>query len=205
VTHLEVFVDPGSQWMADQSIPMLNQPASASNDAPGEDFVRILTQSQRALYLFILPMVGRPADAEEVLQETNVVIWSKWFQFDPGTNFLAWGRAIARLEVFRFRRNRHHRMKLLGDEVVDLIADRSETQMVDAELRRDALTRCIEKLRDKDRELIRERYSGDISGDEIAERLGRPANSVYQSIGRIRKTLLECVQRQLSHAPRGTR
>jgi RNA polymerase sigma-70 factor (ECF subfamily) len=189
--------------MTDRSSPTLHQPANSPADAPGEDFVRLLTQSQRSLYLFILPLVGRPADAEEVLQETNVVIWSKWSQFDPGTNFLAWGRAIARLEVFRFRRNRHHRLTLLGDDIIELIADRSEAQANDTELRRDALARCIEKLRPKDRELIRQRYSGDVSGDEIADRLGRPANSVYQSIGRIRKTLLECVRRQMSQAMRG--
>jgi len=189
--------------MADGILPPLEQTDDTSTQAPGEDFVRLLTQSQRALYLFILPMVGRPSDAEEVLQETNVVIWSKWSQFDPGTNFLAWGRAIARLEVFRYRRNRHHRMTLLGDDIIDLIAERAEANAGDAELRRDALRQCIDKLRPKDRELIRERYSGDLTGDEIAERLGRPANSVYQSIGRIRKTLLECVRRQMAGTVRG--
>ena len=40
---------------------------------PGEEFIRSFTQSQRALYLFILPMVGNSADADEVLQETNLV------------------------------------------------------------------------------------------------------------------------------------
>ena len=168
-----------------------------------EDFIRLFSVHQRALFLHILTLVGNTTDADEVLQETNVIMWAKREQFQPGSNFLAWGRAIARLEVFRFRRNRHHRMTLLGDDIIDLIAERSETQVVETELRRDALSQCINKLRDKDRELIRERYSGDLNGDEIAEKLGRPANSVYQSIGRIRKTLLECVRRQMSHAPRG--
>lgn len=169
-----------------------------AQEAPGEDFIRILTQSQRALYLFILPMVGSPADAEEVLQETNVVIWNKWSQFDPGTNFLAWGRTIARLEVFRFRRHRHHRLTLPGDDLMERIADQSEAASEDLELRRAALADCLAKLRASDRDLIRQRYSGDCNGDEIARQLGRPANSVYQSIGRIRKTLLECIRRRLA-------
>lgn len=165
---------------------------------PGEDFVRLFTQSQRALYLFILPMVSSSADAEEVLQETNVVIWSKWSQFTLGSNFVAWGRAIARLEVFRFRRRRDGRLHLLGDDVMELIANHAEKQENDFDLRRDALACCVQKLRDKDRELIQRRYAEDANGDEVAEQLGRPANSVYQSLGRIRRVLLECVRRQLA-------
>lgn len=169
-----------------------------SPSGPGEDFVRLFTQSQRALYLFILPMVSSAADAEEVLQETNVVIWSKWSQFTMGSNFVAWGRAIARLEVFRFRRRRDGRLHLLGDDVIELIANHTEKQENDFDLRRDALACCVQKLRDRDRELIQRRYAEDANGDEVAEQLGRPANSVYQSLSRIRRVLLECVRRQLA-------
>ena len=169
-----------------------------SRSAPSEDFVRLFTQSQRSLYLFVLPLVQTTADAEEVLQETNVVMLSKWTQFEPGTNFLAWCRAIARLEVFRFRRSRHHRLFLLGDDVVGLLADQMEEQPSDFELKRDALTECIGKLRSQDQELIRRRYSTGSSGDGVAQELGRPANSVYQSLGRIRRVLLECIRRRLA-------
>lgn len=169
-----------------------------TQSGPGEEFVRVFTQSQRALYLYILPLVPCVADAEEVLQETNVVIWSKWSQFTPGTNFVAWGRAIARLEVFRYRRRKDNRLHLLGDDVVELIADHAARQENNFDLRRDALAGCVSKLREKDRELIRRRYLGDVTGDEVAEQLGRPANSVYQSLGRIRRVLVECVRRQLA-------
>jgi len=174
--------------------------ATSSNgkQGPSEEFVRSFTQSQRALYLFILPLVQTTADAEEVLQETNVVMLSKWAQFEPGTNFLAWCRAIARLEVFRFRRSRHHRVLLLGDDVVGLLADQMEEQPSDFELRRDALTECIGKLRSQDQELIRRRYTTGVNGDNVAQQLGRPANSVYQSLGRVRRVLLECIRRGLA-------
>lgn len=172
--------------------------ASGNQSAPSEEFVRLFTQCQRPLYLFILPLVHSTADADEVLQETNVVMLSKWTQFEPGTNFLAWCRAIARLEVFRFRRSRHHRMFLLGDDVAGLLADEMEEQTSDLEQRRDALTECISKLRAQDQELIRRRYSNGTTGDNVAQQLGRPANSVYQSLGRIRRALLECIRRRMS-------
>lgn len=165
---------------------------------PSEEFVRLFTQAQRSLYLFILPLVRTSADAEEVLQETNIVILSKWAQFEPGTNFLAWCRAIARLEVFRFRRSRHHKLQLLGDDVINVLSRRIEEQPVDLERRRSALSECISKLREADQELIRRRYAPGVSGDDVANQLGRPANSVYQSLGRIRRVLVECVRRQMA-------
>lgn len=180
------------------SVGQSSQDPKNHPQGPSEEFVRTFTQSQRALYLFILPLVQTTADAEEVLQETNVVILSKWAQFEPGTNFLAWGRAIARLEVFRFRRSRHHRMHLLGDDVVQLLADRLEEQPVDFEQRRDALAECISKLREQDQELIRRRYATGSTGDDVAQQLGRPANSVYQSLGRVRRVLLECIRRRMT-------
>ena len=165
---------------------------------PGEDFVRLFTSVQRSLYLFILPLVRTAADAEEVLQETNIVVLSKWAHFEPGTNFIAWCRAIARLEVFRFRRSRHHRIQLLGDDVIDLLSQKMEEQPADIEQRRDALTECISKLREADQELLRRRYLAGVTGDDVAHQLGRPANSVYQSLGRVRRVLLECIRRRLA-------
>ncbi len=177
----------------------LTRPVSPTATAgPGEDFVRLFTQSQRSLYLFILPLVYTTADADEVLQETNVVILSKWSQFEAGTNFIAWCRAIARLEVFRFRRSRHHRLQLLGDDVVELLAKRLEEQPADLDQKRDALSECIKKLRQPDQELIRRRYATGSNGDDVAHQLGRPANSVYQSLGRVRRVLLDCIRRRMA-------
>ena len=176
----------------------LSPPGSEQSSGPGEEFVRLFTQAQRSLYLSILPLVYSAADAEEVLQETNVVILSKWSQFEPGTNFLAWCRAIARLEVFRFRRARHHRLKLLDDDVIDQLAERIEEQPADFDRRRDALSECMRKLRQQDQELIRRRYAAGASGEDVAVQLGRPANSVYQSLGRVRRVLLDCIRRRLA-------
>jgi len=165
---------------------------------PHEDFIRAFTQSQRPLFLYLLPLLGNPADADEVLQETNLVIWRKWDQFELGTNFLAWGRSIGRLEVFRFRRNRGRRVSYLDEAMLEVLAQKAETASSETERRQEALSRCLEQLRPKDRELIQLRYAAGANGDRVAEQLGRPANSVYQSLGRIRRALMECVQHRLA-------
>lgn len=163
-----------------------------------EEFVRLFSKHQRSLFMYLLPLVGSAADADEVLQEANVIMWTKRDQFEPGTNFLAWGRAIARLEVFRFRRRYSTRLKFLDADLMEQIAERAEVLTSETELRAEALQHCLGKLRSKDRTLIGQRYRPGMTGDKLARQIGRPANSVYQSLGRIRRTLAECIQRQLA-------
>ncbi len=174
--------------------------APAAGGVPNQNFIRSFTQAQRALYLYVLPLVGNPSDADEVLQETNLVIWNKWDQFEEGTNFLAWGRAIARLEVFRFRRTYNNKVTFLDDSMLDLVAKRAEAISEMTEMRQEALANCVSQLREKDRQLIEMRYQPGVNGDKVAEKLGRPANSVYQSLSRIRRVLVECVQHRLAEA-----
>jgi len=171
---------------------------------PNEDFVRLFTQAQRSLYLYILSQVGNTDAAEEVLQETNLVIWSKSNQFEPETNFNAWTRQIATYEILKHRQ-RYKRDKLrFSDEFIKAVAEAAEHRTATQELREAALKTCLEKLEDKDRDLIEERYQPGMSGKELASSLGRPANSVYQSLGRIRRVLLDCIERTLASAEMGT-
>ncbi|MEW4526141.1 sigma-70 family RNA polymerase sigma factor [Maioricimonas sp. JC845] len=160
--------------------------------------MRLFTVSQRRLYLFILSQVPSVEQAEEILQNANVVILAKHSQFEAGTNFFAWAAKIATYEVLKFRQKRHRDRLRFSDEFVQAIAkDASERSEIHEDRRR-ALELCLKKLRNSDRELIEQRYAPGVSGKELAEQLGRPANSVYQSLGRIRRTLAECVKRTLN-------
>lgn len=176
-------------------------PAGTPDDGPvpvGEEFVQLFTRTQRSLFLFVLAQVGRPGDAEEILQETNVVVWTKWRDFRPGTNFLAWACRIASYEVLKFREKRRRDRQLFGTEFVDAVARDWPLRADDVDARRNALAECLQKLRPKDRDLIRRRYAPGASGMLLAEESGRPKNSIYQSLGRIRRALHECIRRRLS-------
>lgn len=174
------------------------QPGSVAVPRDPATFVQSFTRSQRPLYLFILGQTGSVQDAEEVLQNTNLVIWKKSDQFDLGTNFFAWACQIARFEVLQHRqRYRRDRLKF-SDEFLDVVSRESTARLEDPEPERQALDLCIQKLSARDQQLIRERYQPGSSGKDLASGLGRPANSVYQSLGRIRRVLLECIQRQMA-------
>jgi RNA polymerase sigma-70 factor (ECF subfamily) len=90
--------------------------------APSAEFVQLFTHHQRRLFLYILSQVTNPVEAEEILQETNVVIWSKFSQFQSGTNFLAWVSQIANFEVMKFRTRKRREKLVFSDDFLQTIA-----------------------------------------------------------------------------------
>lgn len=176
----------------------MSAPAKEHRSQPTDEFVQLFTRNQRRVYLFILSQVSNPSDAEEILQETNVVILRKCSHFELGTNFLAWACSIARFEILkyrdRFKRDRLH----FSNEFLDLVEGETVRRGELSDARRDALSGCIAKLSDSDKKLIRLRYAPGSNGQSVAAAVGRPPNSVYQSLSRIRRVLLECVTRTLT-------
>jgi len=191
--------DAGSRYLlVVRNSSVASSPDIQVSHAPSEEFVQLFSRTQRRIYLHILKQVGSPNDAEEILQETNVVIWNKFHRFELGTNFVAWSFQIANFEVLKYRDKKRSNKLVFSGDVLDVIAQESEEQEDDLDLRRAALQECLRKLRPADRELIQERYQPGNTGEGVARQLDRPINSVYQSIGRIRKTLFECINRRLT-------
>jgi len=199
---------PESRILNPESSPVINRVSSPEHATeshgvalplrpPSEEFVQQFTIHQRRLYLLILSQTGNTQDAEEVLQETNLIIWSKYHQFDIATNFFAWAAQIATYEILKHRQRQRRDKLRFSDEFVEAVSRDVQERSDEFERRRMALDLCLQKLRPADRALIQERYRPGNRGKHVASDLGRPANAVYQSLGRIRRTLLECIQRRL--------
>ena len=58
---------------------------------------------QPRLYAFVLSLTGNPNEADDVLQNTNLVLLKKREAFRPEADFAAWAMQIARFEVQRLR------------------------------------------------------------------------------------------------------
>ena len=172
--------------------------ANSNNSPPSDEFVQLFTRNQRRLFLFVLSQVPNPVDADEILQDTNVVIWKKSPQFEAGTNFFGWACRIAHFEILKFRdRWKRERLQFSADFVAQ-VAEEIERNIDALDQRREALMLCLRKLKAADRELIQMRYAPGQSGQSVAETLGRPRNSVYQSLSRIRQALQDCVEHRLA-------
>jgi threonine dehydratase len=64
-----------------------------------DDFVALLTGSQRRLHAYIFSLVWNPADADDILQETNIVLLKKAAEYDTNRDFLPWALTIARFQA----------------------------------------------------------------------------------------------------------
>src|SRR5262249_34859663 len=71
-----------------------------------ELFIRLLGQSHRSLHLYVMSLVPNRNDAEDILQQTNLVLWREFHQFEPGTNFTAWACRVAFNQVLAWRKRR---------------------------------------------------------------------------------------------------
>ena len=75
----------------------------ASNDSTAE-FIKLLTSPQSRLYAYGLSLPGNRQQAQDVMQETNLVPWHKADQFPPATNFETWMMKVASYQVLDHRR-----------------------------------------------------------------------------------------------------
>ena len=174
-----------------------------SDQRPSSDeaytlFVQLFARHEPSLRSFVRPLVPTWDDLDEVIQQTCLVLWRKFEEFETGTDFLAWACTIARFEVLKYRRAWARDRHVFGDELLALIADEGAAESARRERERRALDACVEHLQPRQRELIRRCYSGGTSIKDAAASLGRSATSLYKALNRIRLSLLECIEHSLA-------
>lgn len=163
-----------------------------------ERFVELLTRHQSRLYAFVYSLVGDAELAQDVFQETNMVLWRKADEFDCNREFVPWAFAIAHNQVRAARQKLGRDRLLFDDEAMDRIADRFSQRSPRLDERQIALASCIQMLPDQQRDLVTMRYQDGHSLEVIAERLSRTANSVAVAIHRLRQSLARCIESKLA-------
>jgi RNA polymerase sigma-70 factor, ECF subfamily len=163
-----------------------------------EQFVGLFAQNQYEIHSYVLTLVHNWADADDVMQATSIVLWRKFDQFQPGTNFVAWACQIARLEVNNFRRVRGRDRLMFDDTLLQSLATMRLSMGEQLQAEREMIDTCMANLRPDDRDLIHRCYGQKaVTAKEVAAELGRPTNTVYKALIRIRRALYECVQRTI--------
>ena len=185
--------------MAHSEASQESEIAVAVNRPQIEDgFLRQYSLHQKQIYSFIGAFLRNAADIDEVLQETSVILWSKYHEFRADGDFLRWACGIARFEVYRFCRSRKGVSLPWDEQIFETLAEDRQSLNEHFDRRRAALKNCLDKLKQRDRELIDACYQPGITAKAVAESLCRPVNAVYQSLSRIRRLLHDCVTRALA-------
>ena len=171
---------------------------SEPEPAPLERCLELFELHQKRLFLYIRALVPDPAEAEEILHETNIVVWKKVDEFRPGTDFFQWISRIAHFQILEQRRRRAKSRISFSPELIDQLAQSAREAEPELERRRAALENCRRKLAGTDRDLLDACYAPLARVEDVAARTGRAATSLYRSLRRIRQMLLDCVERTLS-------
>ncbi len=158
----------------------------------------LMTQHQRRIFSYIYALVPDRHDAEDILQETSLVICEKFERFEAGTDFVAWACQIAYWEVRRARQKFARSKVVFDDEVLEAVARTADALSAETNLRHEALAHCLQKLHPRDRELVLTRYEPGSGVEHAALRSGRTLEAAYKALGRIRKLLFDCVTHRLA-------
>jgi RNA polymerase sigma-70 factor (ECF subfamily) len=163
------------------------------------EFAALVRQHQTQLFGYIYSLVRDLDDADDLFQQTSLVLWDKFDRFDHSRCFIGWACGVARYEVLNFIRARHRSRLYFSDELNLAMIEAQETLDDERfEERRDALSGCMKKLRERDRELLEACYGRSSCIQDVANAWGRSTHSIHNSLRRIRRVLFECVRRKLA-------
>jgi RNA polymerase sigma-70 factor, ECF subfamily len=152
---------------------------------------------QRSLYSFIYSLVGSSEAADEILQETNLLICKKISQFDGKVKFITWACEISRYKVLEYQKKSHSRNLNLDAPLLEQLAKQACKIAAQVDWRLPVLRECMEELTPTARKLIEDRYSYGATVQTLAKAHGRSTGGVRVALHRIRTLLLECVEWKL--------
>jgi RNA polymerase sigma-70 factor, ECF subfamily len=160
-----------------------------------EEFLELYAACEHKLYVYIVALIGNSREAHDILQDTVLILWRKFGEFERGASFLAWARGVARYRVLRYRQMHANEACALDAKALDAVTARlSSLDNPRHVAYAEALPDCMERLEERDRELLRVRYASDLTLRSLATKLNRSENAISQSLARIRRFLRKCVE-----------
>ncbi len=163
-----------------------------------EKFLEQFARDRERIFAYIYSLLPHLADAEDVFQRSSVVLWRKFGEFEPETNFLAWACTVAAFEVRNFLKTAQRDRLQFDQELINQLAANRIKALPYSEDRLSALQGCLQELSRDQRKLVDTAYGNESSIKDLAETTGRASQTLYNQLGKLRRQLLNCVQRKLA-------
>lgn len=163
--------------------------------------MRLFVHGEPRIYAYIRSLVVDRTDAEDVLQETAIVCWTKFDEFQPGTDFVRWATRVAYWEVRSLVKRKQRDALVFSERFIEALAEDTANAGTEFSDVYDALAQCLERLKTRDRDLFHRRYMAGAKTKQIAEQLDRPLDTLHSAFRRIRRLLTECIQTKLRVEP----
>ena len=112
----------------------------AADDQRYETFVARFAHHEPDLRRFVRSLLPTWTDADEVVQQTAIVAWRKFDQYDPDTNFMKWACVIARFEALAYRRKMARDRLVFREEIMEMMAEAISRDMEEVLINGDTLS-----------------------------------------------------------------
>ena len=170
-------------------------------------FIKLLVSAERRILGYLVTLLNSVPDAEDLMQETSIVMWEKFDDFlstqdgdaDP-TRFVAWGNKIAFYKVLNSRRRKKGSLRLLSDDIMQLVSEEwtRQDETEELKMRQQALASCLEELPSEKKEVLQQYYWRRLPVDKIASSLQKTPGNIYKILGRTRQSLHRCISKKLA-------
>jgi len=162
-----------------------------------QHFLTYFLREELHLRSFLLAATGDAHETDDLLQIVARVLWEKADQYDDSRPFRWWALGIARMEVLKWKQCKARSRVVLSDEAISQVAEAAAESPERGNLLADSLRRCLENLKRTARSVVDMKYSDGLAIREIAARLEKSVPAVEMILVRSRRSLRECVERQL--------
>ena len=150
-----------------------------------ESFESLVGQFEKPLYHFLLAKTRNHHQAEDLLQDTFLIIFRKLDRFNPDYPFSSWIFTIAnRLAISHYRKQ-----KPMVEEVEFAIETTASGEVMEQEWARSLWAHAKRLLTENHFTALRLFYSEGMTIDEVAAAMERKPNSVKVWLHRARKRL----------------
>jgi RNA polymerase sigma-70 factor (ECF subfamily) len=173
-----------------------------ARDGDSHAFSKLVERYMRRAYYVALGLVGRHEDALDLSQEAFARAYKARHRLDPNGSFYAWLYQIIRRLCFNFNRDRKlHREKLrqAEDWLVEQHTRVSSANPAKSAERTEDIRRvrdAMERLPDRDREILVLKEFEGLKYREIAELLGIPIGTVMSRLYSARKRLAAVLEEE---------
>jgi RNA polymerase sigma-70 factor, ECF subfamily len=171
---------------------------AAPNEQEIAAFSELVAASRNRVFGYIYAMLHNMSDAEDIYQQTTVLMWQKFDEFEPGTDFGNWALKIAYFNIKNFQRSQRRRHVFFSDAVMEKVASSYEARDAENALERlEALSHCVGRLSDRHRQILKQRYADNLPIRELAAGEGKTESAMAMLLSRLRRTIAGCVQAKL--------
>lgn len=171
-----------------------------------DDLIRKFTSIRASTLGYLRVIVRDPHLAEDLFQETSIIVLKKLTDFDRSHDFSAWVRGIA-LNLARNALRKEQYLHLMPSPELAAAIERtheasSSREIAEMSGRLEHLNRCLAQVESRQRKLLELRYRQGASLQMIAEELGRTPGAIQVALSRVRQFLFKCMEQRkglLSH------